>query len=138
VVLREAVLSLRRSGTTVIFSTHDMAVAEKMCDSIFMIFKGKKVLDGTLESIQDTYGDDTIRVRLGGDPVDLDGLPGVARVADFGRYHELRLDRGADPQAVLATLIDRTEVRHFELSRPSLGDVFVRIAGPEAEETQHA
>ena len=67
VVLREAVLDLSRNGTTVIFSTHDMAVAEKMCDLIFMIYQGKKVLDGTLEAIQDAYGEDTVRVRLGGD-----------------------------------------------------------------------
>ena len=60
-VLRSAVLELRRKGATVIFSTHDMSVAEKMCDYIFMIFRGKKVLDGTLESIQDTYGKDTVR-----------------------------------------------------------------------------
>ena len=46
-----------------IFSTHDMNVAEKMCDFIFMIFKGRKVLDGTLDSIQDEYGSDTIRLR---------------------------------------------------------------------------
>src|SRR5262245_23294256 len=51
-VLREAVIDLRKHGATIIFSTHDMAVAEKMCDFIFMIYKGKKVLDGTLETIQ--------------------------------------------------------------------------------------
>src|SRR5262249_27137208 len=72
-VLREEVLNLRRDGTTVIFSTHDMAVAEKLCDFIFMIHKGKKVLDGTLESIQDAYGSDTVRVRLEGRP-NLGGL----------------------------------------------------------------
>ena len=134
VVLREAVLGLRRTGTTVIFSTHDMAVAEKMCDSIFMIYRGKKVLDGTLDSIQDAYGEDTHRDRLAGDEASLDGLPGVSQVADFGRYHELRLEREADPQAVLAALMDRGEVRLFELARPSLQDIFVRIAGPSAEE----
>src|SRR5260221_9732150 len=48
-VLREAILGLRRQGTTVIFSTHDMAVAEKMCDFIFMIYQGRKGLDGALE-----------------------------------------------------------------------------------------
>jgi ABC-2 type transport system ATP-binding protein len=138
VVLREAVLDLRRNGTTVIFSTHDMAVAEKMCDMIFMINRGKKVLDGTLEAIQDAYGEDTLRVRLAGEDASLDDLPGVAHVADFGRYHELRLDRGADSQAVLATLMDRGEVRLFELARPSLQDIFVRIAGPSAEEVTHA
>src|SRR5204863_712470 len=52
-VLREAVLDLKRGGTTVIFSTHDMAVAEQMCDFIFMMYRGKKVLDGTPESIQE-------------------------------------------------------------------------------------
>ena len=138
VVLREAVLDLKRAGTTVIFSTHDMSVAEKMCDAIFMIFKGKKVLDGTLEQIQDAYGDDTVRVRMAGEDVDLEDLPGVSRVTAFGRYHELRLARGADSQDVLASLMERGEVRHFELSRPSLGDIFVRIAGPEALEATHA
>jgi ABC-2 type transport system ATP-binding protein len=138
VVLREAVVDLRRNGTTVIFSTHDMGVAEKMCDTIFMIFRGKKVLDGTLEQIQDAYGEDTLRVRLDGDRASLDGLPGVVEVADFGRYYELRLDRDADPQAVLAALMERGEVRLFELSRPSLHDIFVRIAGPSAAEVPGA
>src|SRR5438094_728587 len=76
-VLRDAVLALKREGTTVIFSTHDMAVAEKMCDFIFMIYKGRKVLDGTLEKIQDTYGSDTLRVRLEGSADGLATLPGV-------------------------------------------------------------
>ena len=50
--LKDAVLEMRRRGTTVVFSTHDMATAERMCDRIFMIFRGRKVLDGTLEEIQ--------------------------------------------------------------------------------------
>ena len=51
-LLRYAILELRHRGATIILSTHDMHVAESMCDRIFMIFRGKKVLDGTLESIQ--------------------------------------------------------------------------------------
>ncbi len=128
-VLREAVLNLRRDGATVIFSTHDMTVAEKMCDVIFMIYKGRKVLDGTLEDIQDTYGSDTVRVRLEGD-FGSNGLPGVTKITDFGRLKELRLEPGADPQKLLAALMARGRVRHFELARPSLADIFVRIAGP--------
>jgi ABC-2 type transport system ATP-binding protein len=131
-VMRQAVLELRRDGSTVIFSTHDMAVAEKMCDFIFMINQGKKVLDGTLETIQDTYGRDTVRVQLEGNGVALDQLPGVMRVTDFGRWQEVRLDQGADPQNLLAALMSKGRVRHFEVTRPSLQDIFVRIAGPEA------
>ncbi len=131
-VLRDAILGLRRDGATIIFSTHDMAVAEKMCDFIFMIYQGNKVLDGTLDSIQNAYGRDTIRVELEGAPA-LDGLPGVAKVTDFGRVHELRLEPDADPQRILSRLTELGRVRHFEIARPTLHDIFVRIAQPKEE-----
>jgi ABC-2 type transport system ATP-binding protein len=139
VVMREAVLDLKKAGTTVIFSTHDMAVAEKMCDFIFMIYKGRKVLDGTLESIQSAYGSDTLRVRLENEAVRLDELPSVAKVTDFGRFQELRLEPKADPQRVLDALTQRGRISHFEVAHPSLQDIFVRIAQPEPEgETANA
>jgi ABC-2 type transport system ATP-binding protein len=134
-VLREAILDLRREGTTVLFSTHDMAVAEKMCDRVFMIFQGRKVLDGTVEQIQDTYGSDTVRVRLEDGKGPLDDVPGVVKATDFGRWQELRMAPGADPQEVLAQLMQRGRVRHFELARPTLHDVFVRIAGPQSSQS---
>jgi ABC-2 type transport system ATP-binding protein len=137
-VLREAVLELRRGGATVIFSTHDMSVAEKMCDFIFMIFKGRKVLDGTLSAIQDQYGSDTIRVRIEGNGAVLRDLPGVQRVNDYGQLQELRISDGCDPQQILAMIMSQARVRHFELAQPSLHDIFVRIAGPEAEEIHDA
>ena len=137
-VLRDAVLDLRKEGATVIFSTHDMGVAEKLCDFIFMIYRGRKVLDGTLEAIQDQYGSDTLRVRLDGGSDDLRTLPGVAKVTDFGKLQELRLDPQVDAQNVLGLLMARGRVRHFELTRPSLQDIFVRIARPQGEENGHA
>jgi ABC-2 type transport system ATP-binding protein len=139
-VFRQAILDLRQDGTTVIFSTHDMAVAEKMCDFIFMICNGRKVLDGSLVSIQDTYGSDTVRVRLE-ESVTLDGLPGVEHVTDFGQLQELRLVPGSDPQRLLAELMRRGRVRHFELGRPTLHEIFVRIANPKdvtSTEVAHA
>ena len=134
-VLREAVLDLRRKGTTVIFSTHDMAVAEKMCDFIFMIYKGNKVLDGTLDSIQDRYGQDTVRVRVEGDDFDAQTISGVEKVNDFGRLQELRMVPNTNPQTLLSDLMKRGRVVHFELTRPSLHDIFVRIARPNVEST---
>jgi ABC-2 type transport system ATP-binding protein len=128
VVLREMVLQLRREGATVIFSTHDMNVAEQMCDFIFMIYEGHKVLDGTLRSIQQTYGQDTIRVRVHGDGRVLSDLPGVMKVTDFGNLQELRVEPGTDPQQLLSALLTRGRVEHFEVAHPSLHDIFVRIA----------
>jgi ABC-2 type transport system ATP-binding protein len=113
-------------------------VAEKMCDSIFMIYRGHKVLDGTLEAIQDAYGSDTVHVRME-ENLPLGALPGVAGVTDFGRWQELRLQPGTDAQTILAELMRRGRVRQFELARPTLHDIFVRIARPEPEkETQRA
>jgi ABC-2 type transport system ATP-binding protein len=137
-VLRDAILDLRHDGTTVIFSTHDMAVAERMCDSIFMIYQGKKVLDGSLQSIQGAHGADTIRVRLCDASPRLHEIPGVQAITDFGQSQELRLSSDADPQCVLAALMDRARILHFEVARPSLHDIFVRIARPKSEENGHA
>jgi ABC-2 type transport system ATP-binding protein len=137
-VLRRAVLAQRTRGATIIFSTHDMAVAERMCDFIFMIHGGRKVLDGTLASIQDAYGADTIRVRVEGGLPAADGLPGVERVEDYGQLQELRLRPGTDPQGVLHRLMAQRRVLSFEVARPSLHDIFVRIAGPSSSEVTHA
>ncbi len=132
-VLRDAVLELRRRGTTVVFSTHDMATAEKMCDRIFMIFRGRKVLDGTLDEIQATYGFDTIRVRTSDGAAAVVGLPGVEAVSDYGNVQEVRIS--IEPQEFLRMLVSRAVVFQFEVVRPSLHDVFVRIARPETQGT---
>jgi len=137
-LLRDSILELRRSGATIILSTHDMHVAESMCDRIFMIFRGKKVLDGTLESIQNQYGSDTIRVSANGNPAALENLPGVEKVRDLGQVQELRMAQGCDAQQVLQTLVARTRITSFSIAKPSLHEIFVRIAGPAAEEVEVA
>ncbi len=130
--LRDAVLELRRQGATIVFSTHDMASAERMCDRIFMIFKGRKVLDGTLDEIQSQYGQDTIRLRTAAGAAALTGLAGVESVIDHGNFQDVRI--GGNPQAFLAAVMAKTAVSQFELMKPSLHDIFVRIAKPAPED----
>ncbi|HEX3880832.1 MAG TPA: ATP-binding cassette domain-containing protein, partial [Bryobacteraceae bacterium] len=117
---------------------HDMRTAETLCDSILMIFQGRKVLDGTLREIQDLYGNDTIRVSAAGGAALMRGLPGIEAVRDLGQVQELRLARGFDSQEVLRILVARTRVESFTIARPSLDDIFVRIAGREIARAQHA
>lgn len=130
--LRDAVLTLRAQGTTVVFSTHDMAMAELMCDRIFMIFHGRKVLDGSLAEIQTRYGHDTIRIRVTGGAATVAAMPAVLQMNDHGNVQEVQVDM--PPQAWLRELVARTEVQHFEIARPSLHDIFVDIARPLPEE----
>ncbi len=131
--LRDAVFSLRKRGTTIVFSTHDMDMAEKMCDTIFMIFNGKKVLDGTLESIQSKYPANRVRVQFeenGGMPE----ISGISDVETNGRFHEFRLDDPTKSQDALQQLVAQKTVTHFEVIKPSLHDVFVQIARPQVAE----
>jgi ABC-2 type transport system ATP-binding protein len=130
--LRDAVLDLRREGTTIVLSTHDMTVAERLSDRIFMIFRGEKVLDGTLDDVRTQFGQDVVRVRTTRGAAALDGLPGILATNDAGNYQDVRLS--IDPQAFLAALSARTAVLHFELTRPSLHDIFKTIAHPTAGE----
>jgi ABC-2 type transport system ATP-binding protein len=131
--IRKVILDLRKQGTTVILSTHDMSTAQEMCDFIFMIYKGKKVLDGNLDSIQKQYGADTIRIRTADTGQSLETITGVDNVRDYGHYQEVRY--AGTSQKLLQHLVEKTEVRLFEVTRPSLHDIFVRIAGKDETES---
>lgn len=137
-VLRDAVLEMRQRGTTVIFSTHDMDVAERLCDTIFMIHKGRKVLDGSVDSIQESYARNQVTLRLadGQPPPELSA---VESVHQEGREYSLHLREDSIPDQVLAELVNQgCRVERFELRRPSLHDIFVSIARPDAESEEGA
>jgi len=137
-ILKDAILTLQEKGSTIIFSTHDMNMAEKMCDNIFMIYKGKKVLDGTLHQIQDQFGSDTIILQTADGKKAIDDINGIDKINDFGKMQEVRLKENVDPQDILKQILEKTSVYKFEITRPSLNDIFIRIAAPERKEVSHA
>jgi ABC-2 type transport system ATP-binding protein len=137
-ILRESLLELQKKGATIIFSTHDMNMAEKMCDTIFMIFKGKKVLDGTLHSIQNIYGSDTLLIQTEAGAEVLKGISGIEKINDYGQIQELRLNASTTSQEILAKVMSKSRVLKFEVTRPSLHDIFIRIAAPDRKEENHA
>ena len=133
--IRDAVFSLRDNGTTIVFSTHDMDMAEKMCDTIFMIFKGKKVLDGSLAHIQSQFPANRIRVQFA-DNGAMPNLPGAQDIQLKGRYHEFIMNGKQDSQELLQHLANQRMISHFEIMKPSLHDIFVDIASPQ-KKTHH-
>jgi ABC-2 type transport system ATP-binding protein len=124
----ELILHMKREGRTVIFSTHVMEQAEKLCDFILLINQGKKVLDGALSAVK-SGGPKAILIDYDGDGAILKSLPRVSRVNDSGKHAELTLEDGADPQALLRTLVDRLTIRRFDTREPSLHEIFVRAVG---------
>jgi ABC-2 type transport system ATP-binding protein len=132
-LLQDAVRTLRSEGATVVLSTHDMGVAERLCDAVFMIHEGRKVLDGTLVDIQRKYPVRCVRLRLADGAEPPPQLPSVATIAPEGRFWLLTLADGAAPQTALRQIAAAHDVEHFEVVRPTLHDIFVGIARPSGE-----
>lgn len=126
---RELIHDLNGEGKTVIFSTHVLFQAEQICDRIFMIHKGRKVLDDTIENIRRRFDPRTLLVRPAEDggafrPQDFDG---VLRAEKRRDEYEVHLREDADPTAVMRAMMNGSHLRKIELRQPSLEDVFVRL-----------
>lgn len=131
-IFKDLILELNRSGSTIVFSTHVMDSAERLCRQIALIDHGRPVLDGSLASIKETFGTNTIQMAFSGDGSFLRDLPGVENAHDNGQQVELRLHAGADPQSVLRAAVGRLEIRHFSLVNPTLHSIFIQQVGKEA------
>jgi ABC-2 type transport system ATP-binding protein len=133
-MMRDVFLDLRRQGRTIVLSTHQMETVERLCDSIALINRGRKVLDGPVREVRSRYGKNTIVLAYEGDGSFLSSVPGVAKVSDFGRYVEVRMADGADPQAILREAAARLRLTRFEIVEPSLHDIFVEQVTAKGEE----
>ncbi len=124
-VLRDIMLEFHRNGHTIIFSTHMMEQVEKLCQRICLIDKGKVVLEGALGSIKKRYGHNAVTIRFEGDGEFLRKLPEVESARGDGRELFLRLHDGADPQQILNQATRQLAVHKFEISQPSIHDIFL-------------
>lgn len=133
--LKDAVVELRRRGKTVIFSTHLMDNAERLCDSVCIIARGEKVLDGKLESVKAENAGRTVALALegGATPAVMQVLNDPAlvdRVDDHSRYFEVELHADADAQALLQRLVAAgAAIQRFEKVQPSLHQIFLQRVG---------
>lgn len=127
-LMKGILLDLKRQGKTILFSTHVMEQAEKLCDHLCMISQGQKVLDGRLADIKSQFGRNAIQVSFDGDGSFIRSLPGVAGVTEYNNYLELRLGEGASAPALLKSIVDKVSVRRFEIVEPSLYEIFIEVA----------
>ena len=124
-LMRDILLELRGAGATLVLSSHQMETVERLCDRVALIHKGRKILDGSVSEVKRDHGTNTLALAYEGDGAFLRGLLGVTVVSDSGRFAEMRLSGGADPQAVLREAASRLRVSRFEIVEPSLHDIFV-------------
>jgi ABC-2 type transport system ATP-binding protein len=128
-LLNSLIREMNDEGKTIIFSTHVLHQAEQLCDRIFLINHGVKLLDDSVENLRRQFDPRTVlAVPLNG-KVDLSGLPGVREVMPVGngRGFELHLEESADPQPVMQSVMDRGPMQSVELRRVTLEEIFVRL-----------
>ena len=132
-LLTGIMLRMRDAGKTVIFSTHMMENAEKLCDYILLINKGRKVIDGTLEQIRSRYSSNVVSVELDGDTSFISGLQMVKQVKSMGKRFDVILNDETDHQKLLHALAGKARVRAFEVKVPSLHEIFIHSVGGDAD-----
>ncbi len=127
-LLKEIIIELKRNGTAIIFSTHQMEQAEKLCEHICLIDKGKIVVDGTIGDVRRRFGRNALRVEYDG-MGDFRALPGVTHADAYGTYAELQLAPDASVNAIVRTLTERVTIRSVQLLEPSLHAIFLEVVG---------
>jgi ABC-2 type transport system ATP-binding protein len=133
--LKDTILELKQRGKTVIFSTHLMDNAERMCDSVCIIARGEKVLDGEIGDIKSSHGTRNVALGLAGEPSAevsqvLSDSTLVDRVDDSNRYFEIEMAQGALPQDLLRRIVATgATVNRFEIVQPSLHQIFLEKVG---------
>ena len=130
-IFKDLILERNRAGCTIIFSTHVMDSAEKLCKEIALIDHGRPVLTGSIASVKRKFGTNTVQMEFDGDGAFLSGLEGVDRVHDNGQHVEVRLSQSADPQKLLAAAVPRLSIRRFAVMSPTLHSIFIQQVGQE-------
>jgi ABC-2 type transport system ATP-binding protein len=136
-VMKDVVVEIARSGRTVLFSTHQMDQAEKMCDRVAIIARGEKVLDGTLSEIKAAGGKRNVALSFYRDAVQASRVLAdrrlVDRVEDNGATAEAQLAAGSGPDELLRALVESgAGISRFEVIEPSLEAIFINKVGADA------
>ena len=130
-MLEKLIADLRQSGRTVVFSTHQMNQAERMCDRVVLINQARKVIDGTVNAVREQYAAPVVVVDGDGDLAPLRSMEGVLGAQITAGHARLELVEGVDPNAVLRRAMQSCRVLRFEVLRPSLHEIFVKLVGGE-------
>jgi ABC-2 type transport system ATP-binding protein len=131
-LLREIILEMKEKGKIIIFSTHLMDFAEKMCDHIVMIDHGKIIMKGLLKEIKSKYAQRNVSLTYEGDISFLNGNPIVDKIANYGNTTGIRLKESNQTQQLLKMLIDNNVlVKKFDANDISLQEIFIELAGHE-------
>lgn len=130
--MKNVIAEFKSSEKTIIFSTHLMETAEKLCDDILLINKARKIVSGSLREIKASFGKNIIALRASGGDGVLEDKNLITKIVEHSDEKELFLAEKANSQDVLKKLIEAgARITKFELIEPSLNDIFIEKVGGE-------
>ena len=133
-ILKDIILDLKEKGKVIIFSTHLMDFAEKMCDHIAIINKGELIVNGPLKELKEKYSKNNIILISDGDISFLKDNDHVNHVEDFGNYSSINIKDPKYAQNILTELINnKVQVKKFDANDISLHEIFVTLTGDDTE-----
>ena len=130
-VLKEIMQTLTSEGKILIFSTHQMEDAEALCDRICLINRGRRILEGTVPELKSQYTRNRLRIAFEGRDDFLKDTNLVRHAEHRGNHVEVELQTGADPGDLLRQALSAARIHRFEVSEPSLRDIFLMAVGGE-------
>jgi ABC-2 type transport system ATP-binding protein len=125
--MKEIILSMKQSGKTIIFSTHQMNEAEKLCDHIFLINKGIKLIDGPIDEVKNKYSKNFVTVEFKNKISDLNGIDIIENIYYEGNKAEIELRKNKNYNDLLEILLEKGEIKKYEISESSLESIFVEV-----------
>ena len=128
-LFKDLLADYRRDGKAVLFSTHIMEQAEKLCDRICLISRGRAVLSGELKAIKRRFGGHSFRLVAEGDLDRLAELPGIARAIPREDGAKLLLEENVSGAEVLSRLVRAVTVHEFRSEDPDLEEIFIQVVG---------
>ena len=132
-LLKDIMLEMKEKGGTIIFSTHRMEQVEMICDNICLINKAETVLEGNLSQIKKQYGKNTVVLDYDGDGSFIRNLSEIEKIDDYGKFMEIKLREGQDPQSLLSKLVGKIAISKFEVREPTLNAIFIDKVGERDE-----
>jgi ABC-2 type transport system ATP-binding protein len=131
-IIKEIILSLKASGKVVILSTHLMDFAERLCDHLAMIDKGKIILSGSINEIKQKYAQKNVSIVYEGDISFLNRLPYVDKIENFGNSAGIKLKDSSYIQELLKSLVNEgIIINNFKANEISLHEIFIMLAGSD-------
>lgn len=124
-LIKDIILELKKEGATIIFSTHIMESAEKLCEVIFLINKGQEVLSGKLSDIKKSFGKQNVLIEYDGSDAFLKRSDQIKNFDNYGNSAEIQLVKDADTQKLLKEAMESATIRKFEIKEPSLNEIFI-------------